>query len=196
MWRQSYLDKARNGLRQAAKEGKFVPGVWIQDYDSPDQRPRGCGWGLIGWLVAVALRGAGFAKYKMQVFSTQKQVNEVLLLAGLTEYEILRMTPENAWKYFDRELIPYYDSRLNGAKEWDAYIAKSEELAEFFIRVLERVPVEGAVVQPEPATITNLNQQVPGLDVPIHTDVVITGSIDKIIITTKPKPKQKLLAIA
>jgi hypothetical protein len=146
-WKKSTLDAVCAGLRQSAENGQFVPRTWIEDTPGPggpggSVAVNGCGWGLVGWFVATMHGGPEWARYALPAGCDQEDVNEVLTTAGLTEQEIARMEPQVAWEVFDNQLDFAYENRF---RDWQAYIQKSMLLAEYFISVLKRVPVESAV---------------------------------------------------
>jgi len=141
-WNPKTLAAICAGLRQSAQDGNFVPCAWNAGLVTGDHNGYhfyGCGWGLVGWFAAVFVGGADWAKCMLPIGCDQKDVNRVLRCAGLTQAEIARMTPAFVWARFDQELISAY---CNRHLDWQAYIQKSMQLAEGFIAVLERVPVE------------------------------------------------------
>ena len=67
-WKQSTFDAVTGGLREIAQNGQFVPGRWIRDIEvGPDGLPivPCCGFGAVGWLVAVTLGGVDYAMEKL-----------------------------------------------------------------------------------------------------------------------------------
>ncbi len=143
-WNRNHLNATSQGLRQAAEAGEFVPFQWVESIDKTGKGYsfRGCGWGQVAWIVAVMKGGVNYAKSVLPVGSGQRQVNAVLRSAGLTSAEIRSMTPAQTWSVFDDELAQVYKARY---QDYSAYIDKSKELAEFFIGVLNRVPIEAKV---------------------------------------------------
>lgn len=167
-WKQSTLDAVCAGLRNAATSGRFVPGKWIASHNGPDGCPAGCAWGLIGWFVALAIGGPAFARQQLPVGSWQEDINDVLMRAGLTEDEIRRMAPENTWKYFDNELQYAYENRL---ENWQAYIMTSLRLAEYFVKVVNRIPV-GEVTIVRPPSTAPRQRLLPWDDLPDPSDLL------------------------
>lgn len=144
-WKKSTLDAVCAGLRQSAENGQFVPFDWVEGPSDPGSSAavRGCGWGLVGWFVGIMHLGLAQTKRLLPPeFTTQEEVNEVLTMAGLTEQEIARMEPQVAWEVFDNQLEFAYS---NSHRDWQAYINRSLFLAEYFIKVLKRVPVEDSL---------------------------------------------------
>lgn len=141
------------GLRRSAAAGEFTPYQWVDDIEMNEDGGRtfyGCGWGVIGWVTAVMMGGTAWAEGMLPIGCNQKAINTVLMLDGLSKREIRRMTPGAAWRHFDEELAEAYDNR---AVDPDTFIAKSEELAEFFIDVLSRVRMKGTIHQPPSAEV-------------------------------------------
>jgi len=139
-WNKNTLDAVKAGLRDSAVNGQFVPHRWIEGIQSQNNGHvvHGCGWGIVGWYVAVMIGGADWAQRMLPVGATQADVDEVLQIAGLTPAEIESMDPMATWEAFDNALHFTHHYR---EQNWVAYINKSLQLAEFFIMILEEVDI-------------------------------------------------------
>lgn len=141
-WDKTTFGAVCAGLRDSARKGELVPCIWakrIEAHDTGGYTFYGCGWGVVGWITAVMLGGTDWATRALSVGCTQGAVNQVLLHAGLSESDVSHMDPVGTWQRFDAELIDAYQNRH---QDWDAFIETSTNLAEFFILVLSRVPVD------------------------------------------------------
>lgn len=144
-WKSNTLGAVSTGLRQAAVDGDFKPFDWnvsIQSTNEGGYSIIGCGWGQVGWLVAVFEGGVDYARRMLPVGAGQTEVNNILKAAGLTRAEIKQLDPQALWGRFDYELEDAYRERM---ADPDHFIAMSGWLAEFFINDLE-----GVSVLPEP----------------------------------------------
>lgn len=86
-WDRETRRAAAAGLRHAARSGQFVPFVWNEAIETSRDGGTaiyGCGWGQVGWTVAVFLGGTAYARHMLPVGAEQPQVNAVLKAAGLT----------------------------------------------------------------------------------------------------------------
>lgn len=139
-WDRETRRAAAAGLRHAARSGQFVPFVWNEAIETSRDGGTaiyGCGWGQVGWMVAVFLGGTAFARHVLPVGAEQPQVNAVLKAAGLTDDEIAYMDPQCVWEHFDRDLFEAYENR---EADPGTFIEVSMRLAEFFVQVIELVP--------------------------------------------------------
>lgn len=168
-WNRNLLDSVVNGLHSLAEEGRFAPGAWIR-HNEPGEGVVGCGWGLVGWLVACAIAGPLYAQIMLPVGCRQNAVNEVLKLAGLTRSDLRCMTQWDVIGHFDAELYEAYENRENDPER---YLNKSLELADFFCQVLRRVPVA------EMAIIESNKRLLPWDDIPVLTDEVEPEFVDE-----------------
>jgi|GEM_PF-5410044 hypothetical protein len=143
-WNQKTFGAVCAALRDSAVNGEFVPHVWADRVDVNDTGGctfYGCGWGIVGWVTAVMLGGKDWATRAVPIGCSQGSVNSVMWQAGLTPSEISYMDPVNTWQYFDDKLSKAYSNRH---ADWDTFVDTSTELAEFFILVISRVPVDGS----------------------------------------------------
>lgn len=150
-WTQGHMDAVSSFLRQSAAAGQFVPGQWVESVTEDGDggyTVLGCGWALSAWAVAVF--EGGQASAALPPGSGQTAVNAVLKTAGLTRAEIKSLDPYETWCTFDDELFPFYEDRHENP---EAFILKSVELAEFFIQVLQHIPIQKSV-----ETLTRLGQ--------------------------------------
>lgn len=140
-WEKGTFDAVCAGLRCAAVEGNLMPLEWnggIQSNNNGGYAIYGCGWGQVGWLVAIVHGGVQYARDMLPPGAGQTEVNMILKAAGLTRAEIKSMDPQAVWMDFDCEIEDVYANRANDP---EAFVVVSKAMAEFFIEVLSAVPV-------------------------------------------------------
>ena len=174
-WNARTLSGISAGLRESAAAGHFEPYYWVASTvnDSLSCSIRGCGWGLVGWYAGIMTMGLEWTKRYLPEGSTQEEVNDILRLAGLTHEEIDSMDPPTAWEHFDEQLaLPH----LNRDQRRLTFISQSKVLAEYFIDILNRVPVdEGCDIWSEPTPLQLLYSDDDWCmddGIPVLTDVV------------------------
>jgi len=139
-WTKCRLEAVSAGLRKNAEEGRFVPFNWVDSYDHQGGcgGMTGCGWGVVGYITSLMMNGFEQTREILPEGACQYHVDSILMSAGLTPAEIELMNPRETWECFDGMIELSYDNR---STNWNAFITQSKIAAEYFIRVLERVPV-------------------------------------------------------